>query len=254
VNYGVWGNVAYNKNKVIDLNGEIIYDGSTIIKEGYPINSYYIYQSDGYYQTPDEVTKGPKQGTDTRPGFIRYKDVKQDGVINGDDRVVMNASSIMPKYTFGFGFNVDWKGISLSTAWQGVAGVKVYPRANLAYPFVNGANATWEWTRDTWTPENPNARLPILTTGGTGNFSNLSDFWLRDGNYMRMKNIQLAYALPASLLEKIKISRVSVYVNAENLLTISKYKDLDPESLLDRNDLYTYPMLKTFTGGINVTF
>ncbi|MGN6511141.1 MAG: SusC/RagA family TonB-linked outer membrane protein [Chitinophaga sp.] len=254
VNYGVWGNVAYNKNKVIDLNGEIIYDGATIIKEGYPINSYYIYQSDGYYQTPDEVTKGPKQGTDTRPGFIRYKDVKQDGVINGDDRVVMNASSIMPKYTFGFGFNVDWKGISLTTAWQGVAGVKVYPRANLAYPFVNGANATWEWTRDTWTPENPNARLPILTTGGTGNFTNLSDFWLRDGNYLRMKNIQLAYALPASLLEKIKISRVSVYVNAENLLTISKYKDLDPESLLDRNDLYTYPMLKTFTGGINVTF
>ncbi|WP_346317813.1 TonB-dependent receptor [Chitinophaga sp. YIM B06452] len=254
VNYGVWGNVSYNKNKVVDLDGEIIYSGATITKKGYPLNSYYILQADGYYQNADEITRGPKQGTDTRPGFIRYKDVKQDGIINGDDRVIMNASSIMPKYTFGFGFNVDWKGISLTTAWQGVAGVKVYPRANLAYPFVNGANATWEWTRDTWTPENPNARLPLLTTGGTGNFTNLSDFWLRNGDYLRMKNIQLAYALPASLLQKVKISRVSVYVNAENLLTISKYKDLDPESLLNRNDLYTYPMLKTFTGGINVTF
>ncbi|WP_206614357.1 SusC/RagA family TonB-linked outer membrane protein [Chitinophaga barathri] len=254
VNYGVWGNVAYNKNEVVDLDGEIIYSGATITKEGYPLNSYYILQSNGFYQNADEVTRGPKQGTDTRPGYIRYKDVKGDGIINGDDRVIMNASSIMPKYTFGFGFNVDWKGISLTTAWQGVAGVKVYPRANLAYPFVNGANATWEWTRDTWTPENPGARLPVLTTGGTGNFTNLSDFWLRDGSYLRMKNVQLAYALPASLLQKVKISRVSVYVNAENLLTISRYKDLDPESLLNRNDLYTYPMLKTFTGGINVTF
>jgi hypothetical protein len=222
--------------------------------EGYPMNSYFLLQSNGLYQNADEVSKGPNQGNDTKPGFIRYVDVKKDNIINGDDRVVMNASSIMPKYTFSFGFNVEYKGIALSTAFQGVAGIKVYPVANLAFPFNNGANATWEWTRDSWTPENPNARLPLLTTAGTSNFTQRSDFWLRDGDYVRLKNIQLSYALPLSLLDKVKISKVTVYANAENLLTFSKYKDMDPESLLNRTDLYTYPMMKTFTAGINVTF
>lgn len=254
LNYNIWGNVSYNKNEVVDLDGEIIYDGSTVIKEGYPINSFYILQSDGFFQNTDEIARHVSQPGNPRPGFIRFKNTNGDNVINGDDRVVMNASSIMPKYTFGFGFNLDWKGISLTSAFQGVSGIKVYPRANLAVPFNNGANATWEWTRDSWTPENPNARLPLVTPGDQANFTQLNDFWLRSGDYVRLKNLQLAYALPKSLLDKIRIAKISVYANAENLLTFSKYKDMDPESLTDRNDLYTYPMLKTFTAGINVTF
>lgn len=255
VNYGVFGNVAYNKNKVVDLNGEIIYGpGSTITKEGYPMNSYFLLQSNGFYQNADEVSKGPNQGNDTRPGYIKYVDVKKDNIINGDDRVIINASSIMPKYTFSFGFNVEYKGISLTSAFQGVAGVKVYPVANLAFPFNNGANATWEWATDSWTPEKPNARLPILTTAATSNFTQRSDFWLRSGDYVRLKNLQLSYAFPQSLLDKVKINRLTVYANAENLVTFSKYKDMDPESLLNRTDLYTYPMMKTFSAGLNVTF
>lgn len=253
-NYSVFGNVAYNKNKVVDLHGEIIYGTGTITKEGYPISSYYLLQANGLYQNADEVSKGPVQGNDTKPGYIKYVDAKADNIINGDDRVIVNASSIMPKYTYGFGFNVDYKGISLSSAFQGVAGVKVYPTANLAYPFNNGANATKEWATDTWTPENPNARLPLLTTASTGNFTQRSTFWLRDGSYLRMRSLQLAYALPQVWLSKVKINKVSLYVNAENLVTFSKYKDFDPESLLNRNDIYTYPMLKTFSGGVNVTF
>ena len=255
LNYGAFGNVSYNKNKVLDLNGELLYGpGSTISMEGYPMYSYFLLQSDGLYQNADEVSKGPSQGNDTRPGYIRYVDVKKDNIINGDDRVVMNASSVMPKYTFSFGFNVGYKGIALTTAFQGVAGIKVYPAANLAFPFNNGANATWEWATDTWTPERPNARLPLLTTAATSNFTQRSDFWLRDGDYVRLKNIQLSYAFPTSLLEKVKINKLTVYANAENLLTFSKYKDMDPESLLNRTDIYTYPMMKTFTAGVNVTF
>lgn len=255
VNYGVFGNVAYNKNKVVDLNGEIIYGpGSTITKEGYPLNSYFLLQSNGLYQNADEVTKGPNQGNDTKPGYIKYVDVKKDNIINGDDRVIFDASSIMPKYTFSFGFNVEYKGIALTTQFQGVAGVKVYPVANLAFPFNNGANATWEWATDSWTPQNPNARLPLLTTAGTSNFTQRSDFWLRSGDYVRLKNLQLSYAFPQSLLDKVKINRLSIYANAENLVTFSKYKDMDPESLLNRTDLYTYPMMKTFSAGLNVTF
>ncbi|MFD2886474.1 SusC/RagA family TonB-linked outer membrane protein [Chitinophaga cymbidii] len=253
LNYSFFGNVAYNKNEVIDLKGEILYGSGTITQAGYPLESYFIYEADGYFQNDAEVAKGPTQSNDVRPGYIRYKDVTGDGAITGDDRVVINTSSILPKYTFGFGLNLDYKGVTLSSAFQGIAGVKVYPTANLAYPFNNGANATKEWATDTWTPENPNARFPILTTASTWNFSQRSTFWLRDGSYLRLKNIQLGYNLPQSWLSKVKINRVNVYVNAENLVTFSKYDDFDPESLLDRTNVYTYPMLKTFSAGLNVT-
>ncbi|WP_341835806.1 TonB-dependent receptor [Chitinophaga pollutisoli] len=254
LNYNIWGNVSYNKNEVLSVNGESRISGSTIVKAGHAMNSFYVLESDGFFQNQEEISKHATQPGNPRPGFIRFKDQNGDGVINGDDRVVVNASGMVPKYTFAFGLNLDYKGFSLTSAWQGVAGIKVYPRANLAVPFNNGANATWEWTRDTWTPENPNARLPLLTIGDQANFTQLNDFWLRSGNYLRLKNLQLAYSIPKSLMDKLKMTKITVYANAENLLTISKYKDMDPESLVNRNDLYTYPMMKTFTAGVNVTF
>ncbi|WP_349318257.1 TonB-dependent receptor [Chitinophaga sp. MM2321] len=255
LDYGVYGNVAYNKNEVVDLKGEIIYGSGTITKKDYPIDAYYVLQAEGIFQSDAEVAASAKQSGKTKAGYIKFKDVNNDGIINGDDRVIVDASSQMPKYTFGFGFNLGYKGVTLTAAFQGIAGVKALPTANLAYPFNNGANATWEWTTDAWTPENPDARLPIVTTstGSVDNFQR-STFWLRDNSYIRLKNIQLGYSLPDSWLSKVKIGKVSVFVNAENLLTFSKYKDFDPESILDQTTIYRYPMLKTINGGLNVTF
>jgi len=255
LDYSFNGNVSYNKNEVVDLQGEIIYGSGTITRAGLPMESFYVLEAEGIFQTEDEVARHAKQSANTKPGYIKYKDQNNDGIINGDDRVVVNASSLFPKVTYGFGLNLGWKGISLSAAFQGIAGVKVLPTANLAYPFNNGANATWEWATDAWTPENRNARLPIVTTS-TGSIDNFqrSTFWIRDNSYLRMKNIQLGYALPDKWLSKVKISRLSVFVNAQNLLTFSKYKDFDPEAILDQTTLYRYPMLKTFNGGLNVTF
>jgi hypothetical protein len=195
------------------------------------------------------------QGPKTKPGYIKFKDQNGDGIINGDDRVLINTSSQTPKWNYAFGFTVNYKGISLNTAFQGVGGIKALPTANLIFPFNNGANATKNWLTDAWTPENPDAKLPIVTTS-TGNVDNFqrSTFWLRDVSYLRMRNIQLAYALPQRWLDKAKIKKVSVFINGENLLTFSPFKEFDPESIMDQTDLYTYPMLKTFNGGINVTF
>ena len=150
---------------------------------------------------------------------------------------------------------MGYKGLTLSANFQGVGGIKVYPEGNLTFPFNNGAGATWEWATDAWTPENPNARLPIVTTstGGQDNFKD-SDFWLRDGSYLRMKNIQLAYQLPAKWMSRLKITGLSVYINAENYLTFSKYKDFDPETALNVSSLYHYPMLKTLSAGARITF
>jgi hypothetical protein len=223
---------------------------------GYPINAYYLYQADGFFQNQQEIDDHATQAADVRPGYIRYVDQNKDGQINGDDRVIINSSSIMPKYTFGFNVNVGYKGVSLSAFFQGVAGIKVYPTANLAFPFNNGANATWEWLTDSWTPDRPNARLPIVTESNYGSKINYqpSTFWLRDGSYLRMKNIQLAYELPAKWLSKAKLSRVNIFLNAENWVTFSKYKDFDPETIVNASTIYHYPMLKTINGGVNITF
>ncbi|WP_199727540.1 SusC/RagA family TonB-linked outer membrane protein [Hanamia caeni] len=259
-NYSVYGNVAYNKNKVTDLDGQILYDYqtnlSTITKEGLPIDAFYLYQAEGIFQSKDEVENSAYQSPDTKQGWIKYKDINDDGKIDGDDRVAMDISSAFPKYTFGFGVKLGYKGISLDAFFQGVAGIKIFPTANYAFPLNNGAGATWEWVTDSWTPERPNAKLPAIIESNYGSKGNYlpSTFWLKDGDYVRLKNIQLSYELPAKWLDKVKISRFSVFLNAENWLTFAKYKEFDPESTVNVSSLYHYPMLKTFTGGINVTF
>jgi hypothetical protein len=256
VNLNVYANGAYNYNEVTSLGGDIVYgsDG-TILKEGLPVDAFYILEAEGIFQSDDEVKNHADQGPKTRAGYIKYKDQNNDGIINGDDRVYVNTSAQVPKFNYAFGFTVGYKGISLTTAWQGTAGIKALPTANLIFPFNNGANATKNWLTDAWTPENPDAKLPIVTTStvGADNYQR-STFWLRDVSYLRMRNLQLAYALPEKLISKAKIKRVSVFVNAENLLTISPFKEFDPESIINLTNLYTYPMLKTFNGGINVTF
>lgn len=257
--YDVSGNFNYNKNEVIDLDGQILYDDgtnlSTITQEGLPMNSHYLLDAVGIFQTEEEIEQWADQGSGTIPGFIKYRDVNGDGIINGDDRVVMNSSSIMPKYTFGAQFNLGYKGFDLGATFQGVAGMKVYPTGNIAFPFNNGANATWEWATDAWTPENTNARLPIVTEAkdGQANFRR-SDFWLRDGSYLRIRNIQLGYSLPERWLSQIKVQNIHLYVNLQNYFTFSKYKDYDPETSVNVSSLYHYPMIKTLSGGINVTF
>jgi TonB-linked SusC/RagA family outer membrane protein len=256
ISLNVYGNVALNHNEITSLDGEtaIASDG-TILKAGYPIDAFYILEADGLFQTEDEVKNHAYQGPRTAPGYIKFKDQNDDGIINADDRIVVNTSAQSPKVNYAFGFTVGYKGISLTSAFQGVAGIKALPTANLIFPFNNGANATKNWLTDAWTPENPDAKLPIVTTS-TGSVDNYqrSTFWLRDVSYLRLRNIQLAYALPDKLISKAKIKKVSVFVNAQNLLTFSPFKEFDPESITNQTNLYTYPMLKTFNGGINVTF
>ncbi|HTN38988.1 MAG TPA: TonB-dependent receptor [Arachidicoccus sp.] len=257
-NYGVYGSVSYNKNEVTDIDGQILYDFgtnlSTITKAGIPINSFYLLDAIGLFQSNEEVANSPFQSNSTKAGYIKYRDVNGDNIINADDRVIVKSSSVIPSYTFGFGLNMGYKGFTLNADFQGVAGIKVYPTANLAFPFNNGAGATWEWTTDAWTPENKNASLPIVTTPGSQDNYLASTFWLKDGSYVRLKNVQLGYDLPSKWLSKLKISRLSIYVNAENWLTFSKYKDFDPETTVNVSSLYHYPMLKTFSAGAKITF
>ncbi|KQS30879.1 TonB-dependent receptor [Dyadobacter sp. Leaf189] len=251
--YEIRPSVSYVKNKIVDLNGETVINGRRILKEGYALDAYYLLQAEGIYQTQEEVNNSAKVSSAVKPGYIKYKDVDGNGTINGDDRVITGSS--IPKWNYSFAINLTYKQFSLNTYFQGVQGINIYPTANLAYPVNNGAGLTKEWATDSWTPENRGAKLPILTTpqGASENYQG-STAWLRSGSYLRAQNIQLNYAFPEKWVSRASISKLNLFANVQNFFTFSKYKDSDPERNITADNLYDYPMLKTVSFGLNVTF
>ncbi len=196
-------------------------------------------EATGIYKDQAEVDNSAKVSNAVKPGYLKYNDVVKDNRIDGNDRII--TGSTIPKYSYSFNINVGYKNFTLSSFWQGVQGIDLYPTVNLATPFNNGAGVTKEWATDSWTPDNPNARLPILTTpqGANENFQN-STFWLKDGSYMRLKNLQLKYNLPDRIASMLAMSRLSLFANAENLVTFTRFKDFDPEKSVTGDSFYEY--------------
>ena len=252
--YQISGSMTKIKNNVVDLNGQIIYNGNTIIKEGYPINSFNLIHAIGIFQTQEEIKNSPFQTAATHPGDIKYQDTNGDGFITEDDRVI--SGGVIPEYTYQFSLNLGYKGFEVNAFFQGVQNINTYSSLIGAQPFWFGTAVTKEWITDAWTPENPNARLPILTTFESKLNENFrrSDFWLRDASYLRLKNLQISYTLPKRITGKFGISNLKLYVNGQNFLTFSKMKDFDPEKNINGVNFYEYPTVKMFTTGINVTF
>ncbi|WP_436833956.1 SusC/RagA family TonB-linked outer membrane protein [Parapedobacter sp. DT-150] len=252
VSYEIEGSLAYNKNEVTNLNGQEIISGRYITAEGYPVQSYYIYEAEGIFQSDEEVASHAFQNAATKAGFLKYKDQNGDDVIDAKDRKIF--AGVVPEYTYSFHLGVGYKGFQLNAFFQGVGKVFTYPQHNVSYPYYNGAGVTKEWETDAWTPENPDARLPILTTstGNTLNFEN-STFWLQNASYLRLKNLQLGYTFPSAIVQKIALKDLKLFVNAQNLLTFTKMKNWDPEKNLTQDNIFTYPQVRTFSAGINVT-
>lgn len=160
--YSLGGNFCYNKNIVVDLDGQEYIKTFNIIREGEPIDAWYLYQADGFYNSYEEIANSVTVGSGVKPGYIRYKNLNNDDKIDNDDRAV--CGNLTPSITYAFNFSLGWKGLELSAQFQGVADVKTYLSGNLAAPFWNGAGVLKEWATDAWTPENHNSRLPILHT------------------------------------------------------------------------------------------
>jgi TonB-linked SusC/RagA family outer membrane protein len=257
VRYSVGAGIAFVKNNVDFLNGDVQYsgDGSLyIIKEGNPVNSYYLYEAQGLFQTADEVAKHAFEGSSAAPGDIKYKDNKADKVIDSDDRIITGKT--IPDFTYNFNFSVGYKGFNLSALFQGVQGIDMYPINNLAFPLFNGAGLTKDQLNNSWTPANPNSQYPRLgePKRGSGlNYKN-STFWLQDGSYLRLKNLALNYTIPENITRPLQIEKIRVFVNAQNLLTFSPYKLSDPERNVMQQDISEYPSVKIISFGANVTF
>ncbi len=259
VNFRLGASVAFVDNNVDFLNGDVQYSTNaygniSVIQEGSPVDSWFLYEAIGIFQTSDEVLNSPFQHIKTAPGDIKFRDLNNDDVIDINDMRVSGKS--IPDFTYSFNLNVDYKGFDLGAFFQGVQGIDIYPMSNVSWPLFNGAGITKDQLANSWTTETPDAKYPRLSLYKRGSQINAknSTFWLKDASYLRLKNLQLGYTLPSDLINKINVSKIRIYVNAQNYLTFSKYKVTDPEKNIGQQNIYEYPTTKILTTGINVTF
>lgn len=268
--FAVKGNATYLKNKLKNLgniSGYLDFDaiqglsgGGTRGSNGQPFPYFFGYKTAGVFQNMDEVRAyvnkdGKMIMPNAVPGDTRFVDVNGDGQISSDDRT--NIGNGTPDWTFGLNINADWKGFDFNVFFQGVSGADILDATYRSD--ISSANYP-SWMLGRWTGEGTSYKYPRLVNGDATNWL-VSDLYVCDGSYLRLKNITLGYTLPKNLTRKLTIERLRFYVQAENLITWTKYWGFDPEiasgptgikSLgIDRG---VYPQARTYTVGVNVTF
>ncbi|NLR81357.1 TonB-dependent receptor [Chitinophaga eiseniae] len=257
--YNVGFNISGFRNTTVKFGAQQD-NGNTVIKEGTPWNSWYLLQMDGIFQTQDEVNKAPKQfGDATQAGDIRYKDTNNDGVIDNNDRVVMT-KGVFPSFVYGATISLAWKGFDLYTFLQGVKGqYGFYSFTAGLTPFYAGTPPMADKVDKYWTPQNHSNTDPILyfytTAGAQRVWSHPSTYQLFDKSYMRVKQMQVGYTVPAASLSKthVGLSYLRIFVAADNFLTFTKFPGTDPEKPQDGGFL-SYPQNKAFSFGISAKF
>ncbi|MFV8347214.1 SusC/RagA family TonB-linked outer membrane protein [Flavobacterium sp. ZB4P13] len=253
-NFSVGGNFSRIWNKVVDLGdqGDQIND-PWINRVGEPIGSFYMWEAEGLFGTAADVAAHALQSTATKAGDIKYKDQNGDNVIDGDDRVVLGSD--VPYITYGINITANYKDFDFAIMGQGVSDIKVYLDAEASQAFFNGAGAK-DNVLDRWTiaNPNPNASYPrILSSADNTQNLKKSSFWLYDAAYFRIKTISLGYNLPKSLTSKINVQGIRIYASSNNPFTIradKRLKDFDPETSSARA---SYPQLKSYSFGLNVS-
>lgn len=250
-------NFSINDNKVKDLAGTGPYitgglEDRNIVGEGYPYRGYWGYKTAGLFQTKGEVESYPNFRPGTAPGDVKIVDLNGDGIISPDDMTYLGP--VFPKYIFGSNINLTYKGFSLNMLLQGTGGSKTRLGGALFQMGVWGGFTSSLITGNYWTPENPNARFPRPLKFDTRN-DDMIDRSLVDASYLRLKNVQLMYTIPAGLTKKIGVGGISIYVAATNLLTFASFNEwhIDPETIPGTRT-ERYPQTSLTTIGINAQF
>lgn len=271
-------NISANRNEITELSSEndipvpgvlLVPAGWSILRVGQPLGTFFGLQSDGIFQSDEEAQSSPVlKNQNAKAGDRKYKDIngrdaqgrltgQPDGVIDEADRSIIGNAN--PDFTWGLTNKFSYKGIDLSVFIQGVHGNDIVN----AYLFEIGAlagetNVLQEFWENRWTPENPSAEYPKVNPSDRNTFS---DAQVEDGSFIRLKNITLGYSLPAGLLSRARISRVRLYLSANNVLTLADYRGYDPEvnafgqnNLLQGIDYGGYPLARTVIAGVQVGF
>lgn len=259
--YAVYANMGYSKDKWV------FYDETAGLQEwrsglGKPASRIQGYRYVKMLRTQADIDALPAGFTQFGKapilGTLLYEDIRGADYSDGPDGKVDSwdydyiSDNGSPRINYGFGFNISWKGLSLDAHFQGVGGYDRMIGTMNGGVFQSGRPYFELWARDTWTPETPNATYPKVTGawldplyGGA-----YSTFWMKNGAYCRLKNLNIAYQLPKNWLTKLGVDSCSIYFNGTNLFSIDGMKEMDPE----QNTLDSFPIMRTFTTGLSINF
>jgi TonB-linked SusC/RagA family outer membrane protein len=259
-------NVSYLKNKLIDLGNTSGFEMSDHVhiignvsraENGMPYPYFYGYKTAGIFQNQAQIdayvnSKGEKLQATAQPGDVIFMDIDHDGVINLSDKTMIGKGT--PDWTYGFNFQAAWKSIDFSMLIAGTVGNDIFDATRrVDLPAVNVS----EEMMGRWHGEGTSNSIPRFSRTNADANNRISDLYIKNGSYMRLKNIQLGYTLPKSVTNKVLISSLRVYVAADNLFTFTGYKGFDPEISYDKSngiDRGIYPQARTLTVGFNLNF
>ncbi|HPB52107.1 MAG TPA: SusC/RagA family TonB-linked outer membrane protein, partial [Saprospiraceae bacterium] len=259
------GNATFIHNRVTNLGtgGEPINSGriqsanSTVARTdvGHPLASFYGWVTDGIFQTEEEVKNHAFQSEGTSPGDIRFRDLNEDGVIDIKDRTYIG--NPIPKMSYGLTGNIAYKGFDLNMFWLGSYGNDIY-NATVRYDFTYVNRP--ESTLNRWTGPGTSNTEPKVSLNDPNQNARVSDRFVEDGSFLRLKNIQLGYSIPTRWMSKVRVRELRIYAAAQNLFTFTRYSGMDPEIGIVGNALELgidkgfYPQARVFMGGIELKF
>ena len=275
--YNINGNFSYIENKVIKFKGDdYTLSGNKMIKEGLPINVWYMYEYDRIIQTEEDMAIVKDMiaankdaftslygATGPQYGDLLYKDQPTidtdgddvpdtcDGIINAEDRIIVNKHS-KPRFLFGLNLSAAYKGFDASVMFQGMAGYRTFfQSAQLNTPTVRyGYQINKAVAEGAWTEGRTDATYPRLLEYSNTRNTEASTFYLYNNSFLKIRNIQIGYSLPSKLMDKISISKIRIYTSFENFFTFTQFKGFDPEL----GASLTYPTMRQATLGLNITF
>lgn len=258
VNFTIRGNFTYSKNKILEYDEQYSHYGYSRVA-GYRVDQARGLVALGLFKDYDDIRYSPDQSAlkgdfEIAPGDIKYKDINGDGKIDDND-IVPIGSTTKPNLIYGFGVSAQWKGFDFNVLFQGVGKSSFFINGFTVYPFSQGSwgNILTDVVDNYWSlgkNEDVNAKYPRLTYGNNSNNNRASTYWLRDGSYLRLKNLEIGYTLPKAFVSSMHIQNVRFYFMATNLLTFSDFDLWDPE--LGSSDGQQYPLSKTFTLGMTI--
>ena len=262
INWTVRGNITYSKNTILERDEENnVY--AYQYGKGYRVNQQRGLIALGLFRDYDDIRNSPKQSWGTvQPGDIKYKDVNGDGIVDEGDRVAIGATDT-PSLIYGLGASVSWRGFDFNLHFQGAGKYTFLINSGAVNAFRDGrwGNILKGITDNRWISsdisgtketENPNAPYPRLSYGYNLNNQQSSSFWLRNGRFLRLKNLDIGYTLPKPIVNTIHLENVRIYISGQNLITWSPFKLWDPE-LESSVRGQIYPITRSFTAGIQIS-
>ncbi len=251
--YSFRSNFTFARNIVIE-NDEVPKAFPYLSGKGKRLGQSFGFVSQGYFKDEEDIATSPKQTFGpVRPGDIKFLDINGDGVIDSYDQVPVGLPRT-PEINFGFGGTIGYKGFDLSVFFSGAALTSLYLAGIGMWPYVDGLgtnNVLREYYDNRWTPETPDAKYPAIYVGRSTNNYVVSDLWMRNGNFLRLRNAEIGYSFPTKFLDRANLGGLRIFVNGNNLLTFDNIKIIDPES---NDGTGRYPLQRSFNLGLQINF